>query len=61
MVVIGTNRLNSLDFTYNGYLLNLAKVMEPRVSFYAPLTLPSPPIVGERIKGRLTNALFLIW
>jgi hypothetical protein len=36
--------------------LNLAKVMELSASFYAPLTLPSPPFCGED-KGEIDKCI----
>ena len=36
----------------HGVLLSFAKVMEHYPFYYIPLTLPSPPTTGEKIKVR---------
>jgi len=38
-------------------LLTFAKVMEHYPFYYIPLTLPSPPTMGERIKVRGSNVI----
>jgi hypothetical protein len=38
-------------------LLSFAKVMEHYPFYYIPLTLPSPPTTGERIKVRGSNVM----
>jgi len=38
-------------------LLTFAKVMEHYPFYYIPLTLPSPPTMGERIKVRGSNVM----
>jgi len=38
-------------------LLSFAKVMEHYSFYYIPLTLPSPPTTGERIKVRGSNVM----
>ena len=38
-------------------LLSFAKVMEHYPFYYIPLTLPSPPATGERIKVRGSNVM----
>jgi hypothetical protein len=38
-------------------LLSFAKVMEHYAFYYIPLTLPSPPTTGERIKVRGPNVM----
>jgi hypothetical protein len=41
------------------YLLSFAKVMERYPFYYIPLTLPSPPTTGERIKVRGSNVMVI--
>jgi hypothetical protein len=38
-------------------LLSFAKIMEHFPFYYIPLTLPSPPTAGERIKVRGPNVI----
>jgi hypothetical protein len=38
-------------------LLSFAKVMDYYPFYYIPLTLPSPPTAGERIKVRGPNVM----
>jgi hypothetical protein len=38
-------------------ILSFAKVMEHYPFYYIPLTLPSPPTTGERIKVRGSNVM----
>jgi hypothetical protein len=39
--------------------LSFAKVMEHYLFYYIPLTLPSPPTTGERIKVRGPNVMVI--
>jgi len=43
--------------TNQSELLSFAKVMEHYPFYYIPLTLPSPPTTGERIKVKGSNVM----
>jgi hypothetical protein len=56
---ICSNRGNELCVNGLDVILSFSKVMEHYPFYYIPLTLPSPPTTGERIKVRGSNVMVI--